>query len=84
MHGKVMYIKKDFLTVICSDESRATLVEPDYRTSDWIQQWNIQSIRLRKQKWGVMLWTITVGSKVIGPSKFDDSININTKSTVLI
>ena len=75
------YMKRDFSTVIFTDECRATLDGPDGWAKGWVAQGRVASVRLKRQQsgGGVMFWAAIVNDNLIGPFRVADGVKIDSK-----
>ena len=75
-------MKTDFRNVLFTNECRATLDGLDGRSSGWILYGWQPGVRIRLQQGtgGVMFWAGIKGDTIVGLSKVEAGIKINSES----
>ncbi|KAF4647351.1 hypothetical protein FOZ61_004295, partial [Perkinsus olseni] len=74
-------LKRDFSTVIWTDEARATLDGPDNWATGWILNGSTTPVRVRRQQGGggVMIWAAIVGDQLVGPTRVPNGVKLNSQ-----
>ena len=75
------YMNVNFLTVLFTDECRATLDGPD----GWSRGWLVNGITRPSRRWqqgggSVMFWAALIGREVVGPFRVPDGLKMNAQS----
>ncbi|KAF4718522.1 hypothetical protein FOZ63_011875, partial [Perkinsus olseni] len=75
-------IKRDFSTVLWTDECRATLDGPDAWASGWILHGTSPPPRMKRQQkgGGVMFWAGIIDDIVVGPFRVENGVKMDSKA----
>ncbi|KAF4673376.1 hypothetical protein FOL47_010622 [Perkinsus chesapeaki] len=90
-HKKTRYewaennIKREFSSVLFTDECRATLDGPDGWASGWILRGSEVPARKKRQQGGggVMFWAGIIGDTVVGPCRVEKGVKMDSKASFL-
>ena len=75
-------MKIDFRKVIFRDESRVTLDGPDGWSKGWIFDDRTAPVTKRREQdgCGIMIWSMIVANKLIGPFKAGDGVKLTSET----
>ena len=78
MEWSKRYMKTDMNLVLLTDESRATLDDPDGWAKGWVYNGDTCHARMRRQQGGggVMLWTGIIGDELVGFFRVPDGLKL--------
>ena len=78
MEWSKRYMKTDMNLVLFTDESRATLDDPNGWAKGWVYNGDTCHSRMRRQQGGgeVMIWAGIIGDELVGPFRVPDGLKL--------